>query len=63
MENGSHLTASVFRPRPSLIPLCRGKKDKKVGEICPLGEFCRDSANEMQAFLCVRCSKIWKSEK
>ena len=28
--NGSH-RLPFFRPRPSLIPLCRGKKDKKVG--------------------------------
>ena len=26
----------------------------------PLGEFSRDSAIKMLAFLCVRCSKIWK---
>lgn len=29
----------------------------------PWGEFSHDSANEMQAFLCIRCSKIWKSQK
>ena len=24
-----------------------------------VGQFFRDSTNEMQAFLCIRCSKIW----
>ena len=29
----------------------------------PLGEFSRDSAIKMLAFLCVRCSKIWNIQK
>ena len=32
-ENGSQSRLPLFRPRPSLIPLRRGKKDKKVEEI------------------------------
>ena len=31
--NGSQSRLPFFRPRPSLIPLFRGRKDKKVGEI------------------------------
>ena len=29
--NGSQRWLPFFRPKPSLIPLCRGKKDKKAG--------------------------------